>query len=603
MKSLMLFLRELITDCGERCRVSTSHDVKTIMAREEHEGMQFLTVTLPAFGKDFERSLDLGQVAHAAFPGFARRRGLPLFLGGFLELVFDRDTGRLVDNPSIDAIRSVRQITLAFGKLKALPSERKVAKAMKGYVDCEKEVAENVNLFVSPENREVREAFQRIGSLIWADFFSVVSNEIYNEGIKPKHGPGATADRLVGNHKFDQLEWTDRLEEYFPFGNTVLPNWRAFLERSPAVNFLEPGTERPSRVTAVPKTMKTPRLIAIEPTCMQYVQQGILSVMKRKVEEDDLLYSLAGWDSQTPNQEFARLGSISGALATLDLSEASDRVSLQHVRDLLRNHRFLLGAVEACRTTKADVPGFGVIPLAKFASMGSALCFPFEIVVFVTAIFVGIEQALNRRLVWHDVKSLSNQVRVFGDDIIVPSDYAQYVVTAMHSLGFIVNVSKSFWTGRFRESCGKEYYGGHDVCVTRVRNEFPARRKDTEQIISTVSLRNQLFKAGYVRSVDFLDDLIERFIPFPVVEETSAILGKLSYGPYQPTGWHPHLHIPLVRGCVVKPQKAKRKLDSWGALMKWFLKDSELPFIDRDHLLYSGRPVSVDIKTRMASPF
>nr|QDH86778.1 MAG: RNA-dependent RNA polymerase [Leviviridae sp.] len=99
-----------------------------------------------------------------------------------------------------------------------------------------------------------------------------------------------------------------------------------------------------------------------------------------------------GSDTQEPNQLLAQKGSRDGSLATLDLSEASDRVSLQLVEELLARNPLAKEAILACRSLRASVPGHETITLAKFASMGSALCFPIEAMVFITITFLAIER-------------------------------------------------------------------------------------------------------------------------------------------------------------------------------------------------------------------
>ncbi len=594
MKSLMLLLQKVLDDIESLCLTSTTLDLKTIQSRVDHEGLSFLTITLPGFGKDFEKSLDRGQVGPDVFTGFARRGQLPVLFGGLLDQVFDRSSGRLLEHVSIDAIACLRQVTLMFGKV-ALPcSDARVDAAIDKYVQCEQNVKESDKTF----SGDRKESFERISTLLWSDVFTKVDASIFYEDIFPQHGPGATADKLLGNKKFYQQEWTTRLEQVFPHMRWLASSYTLALSELSAVNILEPGAERPVKVITVPKTLKTPRIIAVEPTCMQYVQQGILHAIEEAISEFDTPRNLISWVSQTPNQELAQKGSISGSLATLDLSEASDRVSNQHVRSLLRNHRHLLEAVDACRSRKADVPGHGVIRLAKFASMGSALCFPFEAMVFATVIFLGIEQKLNRHLTRSDIKSFHGKVRVYGDDIIIPVEFVNSVVNELEAFGFRVNTDKSFWTGMFRESCGKEYYLGHDVSLTRVRQLLPQRRKDVPEIISTVSLRNQLYLAGYWRTVKWLDSLLEGLIPFPAVLPTSPALGKTSFLGYSTERVDVNLQRPQVKGMVVATKLPTNKVDGYAALMKYFLKRGEMPFADREHLERSGRPVRVDIKHR-----
>jgi hypothetical protein len=227
--------------------------------------------------------------------------------------------------------------------------------------------------------------------------------------IMPKHGPGATADRLSGNRKYGQVQWPLRLESLFPAIEFIIAGWD--YQRLSDVNFVEPGAELPVRVITVPKTLKTPRIIAIEPTAMQYVQQALLEMFLEEYVKDDILTSFLGFDDQVPNQQLARKGSIDGSLATLDLSEASDRVSNQLVRTMLARFPHFAEGVDACRSRKADVPGHGVIRLAKFASMGSALCFPMEAMVFLTVIFLGIQDELNEPLTRRTLLEFVGRVR------------------------------------------------------------------------------------------------------------------------------------------------------------------------------------------------
>lgn len=616
MKSLMLFLQVVLQDLGDWCRTSTTLDFKTIERRVEHEGLSFLTITLTNFGKDFEKSLDQGFVGHDQFVGFQRSGSLPRLLGGFFDQVFDRSSGRLLDIPDLECIRALRQACLMFGKILLPCSETRIHEAFRSYVECEKEMRE---WDAGSEDRDWS-SFDRVSTLLWGSVFSSVDREIYEGNIIPKHGPGATADRLTSNRKWEQSEWTQRLEEIFPCGEFLLPNWRYNQNLEP-VQLLEPGAERPVRVVSVPKTLKTPRIIAIEPVCMQYVQQGILAAIWKAVERDDLPRRLVGWRSAVPNQHLAAISSRNGALATLDLKEASDRISNQLVRRLFRNFPSLARGAEACRSRKADVPGFGRIRLAKYASMGSALTFPIESLLFCSVIFVGIEKALNRPITRKDINVLSRSVRVYGDDIIVPVDYVQAVISELENFGFRVNTAKSFWTGKFRESCGKEYYDGEDVSIVRVRRLFPSHRTDHEELISTVSLRNQMFKVGLWRTAAYLDSLLESLIPFPVVSESSPVLGRHSSLPYKAERMSVDYQAPLVRGLVVKADPPASELDGLGALLKVLVtnfgdRDSLLdldslkevienymPVLSEDHLHASGRSRSVSTKTRWASPF
>jgi hypothetical protein len=334
MKSLIALLRCILEESGIRCGTSTARDFKRITSRIEHEGISFLTISLAKFGKDFTQSLDEGFVGNASFAGFQRRGALPELLRGLLCRVFDPFSGRLLDSPDVEAIRCVRQITLMWAKIlpdsspgleKIQVSPNRVDLAITKWIQCEQDVRSSDRSLFS-EERNV-EDFQRIGSLLWRDFFSSIDNRLYDEILSPKHGPGATADKLRGNAKYKLRLWTARLEEIFPHWEYLIPNPQSpdQLDWLGSVQILEPGAELPVKVITVPKTLDSPRIIAIEPTAMQYMQQSVLAVMVQEIPRFYQTREFMQFESQEPNQRLAREGSLTGNLATLDLSEASDR--------------------------------------------------------------------------------------------------------------------------------------------------------------------------------------------------------------------------------------------------------------------------------------
>lgn len=150
---------------------------------------------------------------------------------------------------------------------------------------------------------------------------------------------------------------------------------------------------------------------------------------------------------QEPNQLLARKGSLTGALATLDLSSASDTVSREIVYELLPvdwAHVLARG-----KSAKILLPNGQTVIQQKFSAMGNGFTFPLE-----TLIFWALATSVCDRV---------SDVCVYGDDIICPSDRFDDVVEVLTYAGFNVNKKKSFKTGPFRESCGKDYFEGIDV--------------------------------------------------------------------------------------------------------------------------------------------
>jgi len=628
MKSLMSLWSRLAEESASQCCTSATRDINTVASRIEHEGWSFLTITLPDFGKAIQKWLDQGQVGiHPAFRK-GREGRLPLFLGGFFNRVFDRDSGSLLDEPCVASIRALRQLTLLFGKMELACSPARNASAIRNYIECEQEV----RLFDRALAQGDLLEFTNMSNMLFGSIFTRMDRDVYYERIVPKHGPGSTADRLGGNAKFDQSVWTSRLEPILSAGEHLLPNWR-YYDQLDGVNFLEPGSEVPVKVTLVPKTLKTPRVIAMEPTCMQYMQQGLLSSFLGWYGRDELLPHLIGFDDQVPNQELARSGSIDNRTATLDLSDASDRVSNQLVRAMLEPWPHLLAAVDSTRSRRAVVPDGRVIRLSKYASMGSALCFPVEAMVFTTLIFLGIQRSLNETLCRQDLKRFVGSVRVYGDDLIVPVDHVHTVIRTLEHFGARVGPDKSFWTGKFRESCGREFFNGQDVSIVRVRQAFPTSLQDATAVESIVSLRNQLYWSGYWETCRWLDEKIRKVITyFPDVLPTSAVLGRETVLGFQAERVHPSLHSPLVKGYVVEAKPPSDPLGGTGALLKCLLKldthaslrgkvpwrasdsDDDVEVVDHtlrasppagseQHLERFGRPKSTALKLGWRLPF
>jgi len=602
MKSLIALWNVAADDFAARCCTSATMDKKYVQGRVKDEGLSFLTITLMSFGKEFRSVLDQGIVADASFPGFKRNgRSLPLFLGGFFQRVFDPVTGVLLSDPDIEAIFAIHQLTLMYSKLELDCSNDRVLSSMSSFVECDNQVREFADSLADDDLSD----FARMSRILFPNVLSQVDSDVYHGRLIPKHGPGATADKLYGNGKFNCRVWTERLEEYFPAGEYLFPSPSHYLDDIENVSWLEPGSEIPVNVISVPKTQKNPRIIAIEPTCMQYAQQAVLDALIPRIESSTL-GSFIGFSDQVPNQDMAREGStVGGNLATLDLSDASDRVPLKLVETMLHDHPHLLGAVRACRSQRACVPGHGIISLSKFASMGSALTFPIEAMVFLTCVFLGIESSLNTQFrSINDILSFVGSVRIYGDDIIIPVDHVDHVIAQLERFNASVGPSKSFWTGRFRESCGKEYFDGYDISVIKFRQLPPDDRRNARGVISTVSTRNLCYNTGLWALTAEIDRRLRKVLKyFPNVDSSSPALGRICSLGYDTDRMCDKLHRPMVKAYVVKSRSPINKLEGSGALLKYFLKRGDLPIADKEHLVRSGRPRVVDIKPRWTVPY
>jgi hypothetical protein len=298
---------------------------------------------------------------------------------------------------------------------------------------------------------------------------------------------------------------------------------------------------------------------------------------------------------------------MDGSLATLDLSDASDSVANWLVEALFCRSPLFLEYAQACRTSRVQLPTGEIQNLQKFASMGSALTFPIEAMVFASIAIAGVLEYRGLPLTLKSIKGLRGVVRVYGDDLIVPTDCAATVIRWLESFGFRVNRDKSFWTGEFRESCGKEYWRGHDVSVVKFRTPLPSSQRDVDRVVSTVATRNLLYKAGLEKTAAVLDDVIVGVLQhFPWVTEDSSILGRVHRsGLYQVDSMCPRLHAPLVKGWRVRSSipRQNQEIDGPHALLKCLLTTIGSPDVDVEHLARGGRPRAVAIKLSKGRPF
>lgn len=209
MKSHASELLELATaiykDAVAKCTDVTLdvRDLQTLRSRFEHEGLSFLTITLPTFGKDFDICLAAGQIEPGFFRSFKKKLNAPAFLQGMFALVFD-EAGRIQNEPSIAAVGGIRQVAYAFKKLQIPCSPKRTTKALTKFVLAER-------IFDVPLESDDVDDFLHVSRHLWSSVFG--STDVLSSA-KPKHGPGATAEKLSGNAKFMMQRWHDRLEPY-----------------------------------------------------------------------------------------------------------------------------------------------------------------------------------------------------------------------------------------------------------------------------------------------------------------------------------------------------------------------------------------------------
>jgi hypothetical protein len=351
---------------------------------------------------------------------------------------------------------------------------------------------------------------------------------------KFRHGPGAVSDQKFGSHKYEFKNWPDRLDSVFPMADFACANYDNWLD-STLYKSDGHATQReyPAKIYAVPKTIKTPRLIAAEPTSLQWCQQNIRDFMYNGVRTSSI-GQFIDFGRQELNGDLALQASQTGSHGTIDLSSASDRISCWHVERLFRLSPNLLNAMRASRSLWIEQDISERLPshllLKKYSTMGNATTFPVQSLFFLAVILGTISYNRDKRITTKFLADLAKeQVRVFGDDLIIPTDCAGSIVDALHALGLKVNLDKTFLTGRFRESCGVDAYAGQDVTTISVL-DAPKQAKPGS-IVSSVDVHNNLCTKGYYHTAAYIQNAVKR--------EGIKLIPNVSHGSGS-FGWYPN---------------------------------------------------------------
>nr|UJQ85690.1 MAG: hypothetical protein 3 [Leviviridae sp.] len=551
MKIPTKLLYRVLLDVGLQVSDTIDFDYREICSRYEKEGLSFLTITLPSLDDALLKGLARGRLCRSDYVGFSqykRSGSLPRLLSGFFKRIFHSD-GSIMDEPDVRAIIAIRQVSRLFKKVEKPCSDARVKAAYERYVSNDRGVDwrhchESVDL----------DLFSRICGSLWSDLEDRSAAFYCRPGI---FGIGATAEKKKRNQRYSVSEWPVRAENYFPCSYHAVH--REDSDALMDIRFLTEEQELPVRVVQVPKTLKTPRTISVEPSYMMLMQQSIAKSLMVYLESNAFGFQSIRFTDQSVNSNLARLGSIDGRYATIDLKDASDLIDNDLVRFIFERHcPTFFGFIQACRSTRAKLPDNTIIPLRKFASMGSALCFPIESMVFFTIVLYAIVKATGKVPSKHNLRKISKDVAIYGDDIIVKSMMAQNVMTEIEAFGLKVNHDKSFSTGLFRESCGGDYYAGVDVTPVYVRQwDDTGTLRDATQRVAYVALSNSLYMKGMWHASQYLRDAITLRIKhrIPLSQHPIGVLHFISFVRSDGLSYDSKLHgyrVKGVRVCVRK---------------------------------------------------
>lgn len=294
----------------------------------------------------------------------------------------------------------------------------------------------------------------------------------------------------------------------------------AYLYKHVSGTFMFRGGTTPAEMVFVPKDALHLRGISMEPADKNFFQSAFdrqilahISFLRNHIRLDDQSYS----------REMCR-SALKKGLATVDLSAASDSVSLSLVETLFADVPEVLSGLLALRSTHTCLPDGRVVKLKKYAPMGSRLTFTLECI-----IFSSICEAAYRLV---DIPVQERVYVVYGDDIIISARVYPTLVMLLTELGFEVNAQKSFHDGLFREACGMYAYKDVDVTLPALGRKNIALYASTyqaEQLSMLTTAANNFYVNGYFLTRYLLARMASRsnhirYVPL-TLENVASVLG------------------------------------------------------------------------------
>lgn len=600
--------RALLVDCARHypeCAKEFDRDYKRLSSAIEQHGIRFTLDTMPSFRKHLDKCLREERLIPSHLFHFGCRHGeaIPRLFRGLTLRVFDR-FGILRHDPDATAIRLLRQLLGAVRKLELSSNHRDTTRSIVEFFREDEEVSDGSldwrchDTFCAEDAVELAfgDSQHQVGadpalgtpSLVHpehalkvqqcADLISSMLGVFDPHEWRPKHGPGAVSDQRYGSYKYDFKTWPERLDSSFPYADFAFANY-AQVPMIPINSRLhmQLQKEMPAKLCAVPKTLSKPRLIASEPTSSQWCQQIIKDYFYRRVQ-GSLISRFVSFDNQEGNGSLALEASIEGSHATIDLSSASDRVSCWHVERLFRRLPCLLRALQSTRTREVTQDICAKSPklyeLRKFSTMGNATTFPVQSLLFLSMALGTLAFVRGQKVNYRFLRRLgSRQVRVFGDDIIVPKDCSAAMVGLLETFRMKVNLGKTCLTGRFRESCGVDAYGGQDVTSVSILSKPSTASPGS--IVSSVDIHHNLAEAGLLETAAYIRKTAEPIVRHKVrtVKHRSGLFGWSDLDPGKPPErirWNPQLQIGEVYTLRVRTREDRRPAEESYGLLQYF---------------------------------
>lgn len=528
-------------------------DRSTIVRRFSHEGLSFLTKTLPSL---FDSILCYLESGVSDYPSYKIKKGAkyPVFLQQLIAPIYENP----YDAHAVLCMGQLYQICVAFKKLKGPYKPGVLIKQLDEFVRVDQSLID-----CDWKSGKYDSVLDKAAHLIYQIFGDYDPMDIRNsEDLIPRPGPGATNTPTKKRDRFHPTRFYTQLSEFPPLEWHTCENlsYRGHKgkligqDELPTCIIKTLGTVT-SRFKFVFKTVGKARGICIEELEMQWLQQALRRMLYAFTEKHDLTKDYVSFTRQNINALLALESSAKRLdLATIDMSEASDRISIELVERVFNKCPKLLKALVTLSSRIIELPeeydAKNLLFINKFAPMGSALCFPVMGLVH----FVLIKSILAEVMPLH-INDIP--VYVYGDDIIVSSAYVETVYSTLPAFGMKLNEGKSFYKSAFRESCGMNAYNGIDITPVRLKSVVHTYPSAVD-VVSALKYESAFHKKGYAMTAAFIRSQLHacpdvKAKAFPYVGPESPVLGWIRESKGDASSFKSYQH--LKRRWVVEYQR------------------------------------------------
>lgn len=494
-------------------------DREYLLRRFTAEGFKFLSIRLPFLFKAVLSGIELGKFDRTELTDFKFKGATLQFLQSLLNRIFCRNSGQVLSTIDAGAILSIRQICEYFYKL-AVPFPKQVeTNAISNFIQNEKDlegisVCEKTAAFAD----QLRKDFETHYSFHTASASDILSN----------HRPRKTSGTFIGS---DSLFYLARLSDEshtFPSRNRAFAGfYKSYATATSSKGYkLRPISEPDySELLFVPKDSRGPRTICRESLKRLETQMAFFDFMCENLTR--ITQGAINFLDQGVNRALAESSSVDKRYATIDLKDASDRVSYNVVSRIFRNSPGLRWFIRGANRARHVMIHGTKKQLYKLAGMGSGLTFPTMSLLISLSI---CRLVVNRFGLPYEY--VRKNVFIYGDDIIIPIEWYDSATEGLSRIGLKTNVNKCFRNSHFRESCGADYYNGVPVIPVRLKlSESKPCVRDGLLFVSGPSSVHQLYahaieleKAGLVNAAECILATLRKVV--------TMVPGQIQDGPY-----------------------------------------------------------------------